>query len=205
MLTDFRNPVGLITKSRMVVRDVDLLVELARFDAVSVTLSVTTLDSRLARELEPRAAQPRARLAAIRVLAEAGVPVGVNVAPVIPGLTDHEIPAILDAAAEAGAASASYIMLRLPHGVQELFANWLEIHRPDRRSRVLNRVRDVRGGRLNDPTFGSRMRGSGLYAEQIDQVFKLARRRAGLERERRELSTAHFRRPAHGQRELFSP
>jgi DNA repair photolyase len=205
VLAEFRNPAALITKSRLVVRDLDVLAELARFDAVSVTLSVTTLDAKLARELEPRAAQPRARLAAVRRLAEAGVPVGVNIGPVIPGLTDHEIPAILEASAEAGAGWAGYIMLRLPYGVRDLFAGWLETHRPDRRTRVLNRVRDVRGGRLNDPTFGSRMRGTGLYADQIDQMFKLARRRAGLERERRELSTAHFRRPSNGQRELFSP
>jgi DNA repair photolyase len=170
---------------------------------VSVTLSVTTLDSDLARRLEPRAAQPRARLAAIEALARAGVPVGVNAAPVIPGLTDHELPAILQAAADHGAMWAGYVMLRLPHGVRELFEGWLDTHRPDRKKRVLNRVRDVRGGRLNDPRFGSRMRGRGLYAEQIDQLFRMARSRAGLDRERRPLSTAHFRRPAGGQLELF--
>ena len=204
VLAEFRNPVGLITKSRLVVRALDVLRELSAHDAVSVTLSVTTLDPKLARTLEPRAAQPRARLSAIEALASAGVPVGVNVAPVIPGLTDHELPAILQAAADHGAQWASYIMLRLPHGVRDLFAGWLETHHPDRAQRVLNRVRDVRGGRLNDPDFGSRMRGRGTYADQIEQMFRLARRRTGLDRERTPLSTSHFRRPDHGQLELFA-
>ncbi len=204
VLAEFRNPVGVITKSRLVVRDADLFGELASYDAVSVTLSVTTLDAGLARRLEPRAAQPRARLAAIEALARAGVPVGVNVAPVIPGLTDHELPAVLQAAADHGAQWAGYIMLRLPHGVRELFSGWLETHCPDRKQRVLNRVRDVRDGRLNDPRFGSRMRGHGPYADQIEQLFRMARSRAGLDRERRPLSTAHFRRPGKRQHELFA-
>ncbi len=204
VLAEFRNPVGVITKSRLVVRDADLFGELARHDAVSVTLSITTLDTGLARRLEPRAAQPRARLAAIEALARAGVPVGVNVAPVIPGLTDHELPAILQAAADHGAQWAGFVMLRLPHGVRELFSGWLETHHPDRKQRVLNRVREVHGGRLSDPRVGSRMRGQGLYADQIDQLVRMARSRAGLDRERRPLSTAQFRRPGVRQRELFT-
>jgi DNA repair photolyase len=204
VLAEFRNPVGVITKSRLVVRDTDLFGELARHDAVSVTLSVTTLDSALARRLEPRAAQPRARLAAIEALARAGVPVGVNAAPVIPGLTDHELPAILQAAADHGAQWAGYVMLRLPHGVRELFSGWLETHHPDRKKRVLNRVREVRDGRLNDPRFGSRMRGHGPYADQVDQLFRMAQSRAGLDGKRRPLSTAQFRRPRGRQRELFA-
>jgi DNA repair photolyase len=153
--------------------------------------------------MEPRTSIPARRLEAIRVLSEAGVPVRVMVAPVIPGLTDHEIPSILDAAAEAGAVRASYIMLRLPHGVKSLFADWLEAHFPDRRDRVLNRVREVRDGALNDSRFGDRMRGKGAYADHIQRLFDTARRRAGLTGDSVELSTASFRRPpSDGQLEL---
>lgn len=202
VLAELRNPVGLITKSGLVTRDADLLGELAAHRAASVTLSVTTLDADLARALEPRAAQPRARLAAISSLARAGIPVGVNVAPVIPGLNDHEIPAILEAAAAAGARRAAYVMLRLPFAVRELFERWLEQHYPERKSRVLARIRDVRGGRLNDPRFGSRMRGAGLLADQLRDVFRLSCRRSGLTRGGPALSTAAFRRGSR-QLELF--
>lgn len=203
VLAEFRNPVGIVTKSGMVTRDADVLTELARSDAAAVTLSVTSLDPELARRMEPRAAQPRARLAAIEALAAAGIPVGVNVAPVIPGLNDHEIPAILRAAAGAGASWAAYLLLRLPFGVKELFARWLADHFPERREKVLGRIREVRGGRLNDPTFGARMRGSGLFADQIADLFQLARRRAGLARGGPELSTAGFRLPGGTQSDLF--
>jgi DNA repair photolyase len=169
-----------------------------------VALSVTTLRPDLQRAMEPRTASPARRLDAIRTLAAAGVPVRVMVAPVVPGLTDEEIPSILEAAAEAGATAASYIVLRLPHGVKELFADWLEAHYPDRRARVLNRVRDVRGGRLYRAEFGSRMRGHGPYADQIRQLFESSRRRAGLADGGASLSTASFRRPpADGQLGLF--
>jgi DNA repair photolyase len=203
VLAEFRNPTGIVTKSRLVARDADVLQELARHQAVSTTLSITTLDPELARVLEPRAAQPRARLAAIEALARAGVPVGVNVAPVIPGLNDHEIPAIVSAAAAAGAGWAAYILLRLPHGVKELFERWLEDHRPDRKRRVLSHIRETRGGKLSDPRFGSRMRGEGLYAEQIRELVELARRRAGLPQRGPELSSAAFRRPGGDQLPLF--
>jgi DNA repair photolyase len=203
VLADFRNPVGIITKSRLVTRDADVLAELARFGAVSVTLSVTTLDPDLARVLEPRAAQPRARLAAIEALAAAGIPVGVNVAPVIPGLTDHELPAIVEAAVAAGARWAGFIVVRLPHGVAALFERWLEDHYPARKARVLGRIRALRDGRLNDPRFGSRMRGSGLFAEQIAALMALARRRTGLAERGPALSTAAFRRPGTAQLSLF--
>ncbi len=203
VLADLRNPVGLITKSALVTRDVDVLAELARYGAVRVTLSVTTLDNDLARRMEPRAAQPRARLSAISTLARAGIPVGVNVAPVVPGLTDHEIPAILEACAAAGASSASYLLLRLPHVVKDLFAEWLGEHYPGHRDKVLNRIRALRGGKLNDPSFGTRMSGTGLFADQIRDVFELARRRAGLDRRGPELETAAFRSPARKQLELF--
>jgi DNA repair photolyase len=203
VLAEFRNPVVVVTKSRLVVRDADLLGELARFQAAQVLLSVTTLDPALQRALEPRASAPRLRLEAIAALAAAGVPTGVMIGPVIPGLTDHEIPAILEAAARSGASSASHILLRLPFGVKELFADWLERRLPERKARVLGRIREVHGGRLNDPRYGSRMRGEGLYAEQVHALFDLARRRAGLDAPRPPLSTAAFRRPGPAQAELF--
>ena len=203
VLAEFRNPVGVITKSGLVTRDLDVLQELARRDLVRVTVSVTTLDPDLARRMEPRAAQPRTRLATIRALARAGVPVGVNVAPVVPGLTDHEIPAILNACAESGASSAAYLILRLPLGMKDLFSSWLERHFPERRDKVLNRVRALRGGRLNDPRFGTRMRGTGVFADQIRDVFRLARQRAGLAREAAPLATSAFRAPRGVQLDLF--
>jgi DNA repair photolyase len=196
VLVEARNPVGIITKSHGVTRDLDLLVELARHHAVAVTLSVTSLRRDLQRVLEPRAATPRRRLEAIRTLREAGVPVGVNLAPVIPGLTDDEMPAILEAAAEAGAGWAGYILLRLPHGVKELFTDWLEAHAPERKERVLARLREAYGGALYDPGFGVRGKGRGVYAEQLRQLFRVTARRHGLASRPRELSVAAFRRPA---------
>jgi DNA repair photolyase len=195
VLLEFRNPVQVITKNRLVARDADLLAELARSDCAAVSVSVTTLDPAVHRAMEPRTSTPRLRLAAIEQLARAGVPVGVMVAPIVPGLTDHEIPAILDAAAGAGARFAGRIVLRLPHSVKELFDEWLGRHFPERREKVLNRVRSLRGGRLNDPRFGSRMRGEGIFAAQIESLFELSRRRAGLAAKGPPLSTAHFRRP----------
>jgi len=204
VLAEFRNPVGIVTKGHLVTRDADLLGELARHDAAVVHLSITTLRNDLQRIMEPRAVTPARRLDAIRALADAGIPVGVMVAPVIPGLTDHEMPEILERAAEAGAKRAGFIVLRLPHGVKGLFADWLERHAPDRREKVLNRLRDLRGGRLNDPRYGSRMRGDGPFAEQIRSMFEVARRRAGLETGPLRLSTDAFRRPGERrQLELF--
>ena len=196
VLAEARNPVSIITKSRLVTRDLDLLSELADHDASRVTVSVTSLDESLRRVLEPRAPTPERRLDAIRALADASVPVGVLVAPVIPGLTEHELPAILEAAAEAGATHAGWVMLRLPHGVSELFEAWLETHFPWRKDKVLGRIRDVRGGELDDPRFGSRMRGAGPLADHIGGLFRMTVRRLGLDRDSRPLSTASFRRPA---------
>jgi DNA repair photolyase len=201
VMAEFRNPVAIITKSYLITRDIDVLQSLAAHDAVQVVLSVTTLNDTLARAMEPRAARPGRRLQAIRELAAAGVPVGVNVAPIIPGLTDHEVPAILKAAAEAGAKSAGRIVVRLPHGLKDLFEQWLEQHAPERRNKVLGRVRDVRGGQLNDPSFGSRMSGEGPFAESIHRMFELHRNRLGLT-QRTELSTGAFRRPT-AQGSLF--
>jgi len=204
VLAEFRNPVGIITKSDLVTRDADLLAELAGHGAAIVNLSITTLSKDLKRAMEPRAALPEKRLEAIRRLAEAGIPTGVMVAPVIPGLTDHEMPEILERAAEAGAVRAGWIMLRLPHAVKELFADWLARHFPDRREKVLNRLRDLRGGVLYDPRYGARMRGEGPFAEQVRQVFDVTCRRVGLNVLPVELSTAAFRRTSkHGQLGLF--
>jgi len=187
--------VAIITKNALVRRDADLLGELARHQAAMVSVSITTLDAELAQRMEPRTSHPRRRLEAIADLSAQGIPCAVNVAPVIPGLTDHEIPAILEAAREAGAVAAHFVALRLPGAVAGLFETWLEENFPDRREKVLNRVRSLRGGRLNDPRFGSRMRGDGIFAEQIRALFETSRRRLGFPDERPELSTAAFRRP----------
>jgi DNA repair photolyase len=203
VLVEFRNPVVIITKNELVARDVDLLAELARVDGILVFVSVTSLDPELARELEPRASQPARRLAAIEALAAAGIPVGTLVAPVIPGLTDHEIPSILSAVAKAGAIAAGYVPLRLPYGVAPLFEEWLSLHRPLQKEKILNRVREVRGGRLNDPNFLTRMQGSGPYAEHISELFEVSCRKAGLNSKRPNLSAGAFRRPGPAQLGLF--
>jgi len=203
VLTEFRQPVGIITKNFLVTRDIDLLAELARHDCVHVTMTITTLDADLAGKLEPRAARPEHRLRAIRLLRDAGISVGVNVAPVIPGLTDHELPGILDAAASAGASHAGYVVLRLPHTVKDVFLQWLDTHEPGKKDRVLSRVRELRGGKLYDATFGTRMRGEGIFAEQIAKMFAVATRRAGLNQKEVTMTTAHFRRPGGVQMELL--
>ncbi len=204
VLAEFRNPVAVITKNALVRRDADLLAELAAHGAAAVALSITSLDPELQRRMEPRTSPPEKRLEAISHLAERGIPVSVMVAPVVPGLTDHEIPAILAAAARAGARSAGFVPLRLPGAVAGLFDRWLDEHFPDRKQKVLSRVRDLRGGRLNDPRFGSRMRGEGQFAEQIAALFHTAVRRHGLDGDFPPLATAAFRRPgAPAQLALF--
>ncbi|MDH3687040.1 MAG: PA0069 family radical SAM protein [Myxococcales bacterium] len=195
VLAEFRHPVGVITKNFLVTRDVDLLAELAEHRAVSVKVSITTLDASLQRKMEPGTSRPSRRLAAVERLAAAGVPVGVMVAPIIPGLTDHEVPAILQAAADAGADSAGRVLLRLPHGLKALFEEWLEAHFPDRRAKVMNRMLALHDGQLYRPGFGVRQRGGGVYAYQITAMFDLARRKAGLAAEGPGLSAAAFRRP----------
>lgn len=203
VLAEFRNPVGIVTKNHLVTRDLDLLADLARDRAAAVFVSVTTLDAELARKLEPRASSPRHRLEAIEALAKAGVPVGVMTAPIIPALNDSEIPAILNAAARAGARFAGYAMLRLPFGLKGLFENWLEEHFPDRKAKVLHRLESLRGGRLNDPRFGRRMTGEGAFAEQVAALFAMGKKKAGLKDRGPELSVAAFRRPAAPQLNLF--
>jgi DNA repair photolyase len=202
VLAEFRNPLGIVTKNHLVTRDLDILREMAAHEAAVVNLSITTLDPGLARVMEPRASAPSGRLEAVRELSEAGVPVCVLVAPVIPALNDHEIPAILAAAKDAGARSAGHVLLRLPHGIGPLFETWLEQHFPQKKDKVLSRIRSTRGGRLNDPRFSSRMRGDGEIADMIHKVFDMNRRKLGLDG-RIELSTSAFRRPDETPRSLF--
>ena len=202
VLAEFRNPVCIITKNHLVSRDIDLLGELAKHNAVEVHISINSLDSNLARRLEPRASSPRHRLAAVEALAKAGIPVGVLVAPIIPGLNDHEIPAVLAEAGKAGARWAGMEIVRLPLTVAPIFQDWLERNEPGKKAKVLDRIRAIRGGKLNDPRFGERMRGQGIFAEQIMQMFHVACRKAGLSEEGPELSVAAFRRPSGSQMEM---
>ncbi len=180
LLLERRHPLSIITKGALILRDLDLLRALAERQLVSVFISITSLDETLKRTLEPRAASPQARLRVVRELTSAGVPVGVMMAPVIPALTDHEIERLLEAAAAAGARRAAFLLLRLPFEVASLFENWLREHYPARADRVLNHVRDMHGGRLNDPRFGHRMRGEGAYAAMVAARFAGACRRLGL-------------------------
>jgi DNA repair photolyase len=196
VLARTRHPVTVITKHALVLRDLDLLSELAQQGLASVGVSITTQDGELKRILEPRAASPQARLRVLSSLHAAGVPCGVLVAPVIPALTDHELEGILAAAAQAGASWAGYVLLRLPYEIKDLFRQWLEEHFPQRSNHVMSVIRDMRGGRDNDPRFGSRMRGTGPYAELLRQRFQIAVKRLDLNRRGREgFSTALFTPP----------
>lgn len=203
VLAECRHPLAIITKNHLVTRDIDLFQQLAEHQAISVTLSITTLDRELARRMEPRTSQPQKRLDAIRELSEAGIPVSVNVAPIIPGLTDHETAQILEEAKHAGATAAGYTLLRLPYGVKDLFVEWLEQHAPDRKSKVINRILDIRNGTLNRSEFGERFRGEGHYAAQISQLFRQTVLRLGLNKKPSSLSGSDFRRPQIGQLSLF--
>ncbi|MEZ0391346.1 MAG: PA0069 family radical SAM protein [Pseudobdellovibrionaceae bacterium] len=195
VLLEFKNPVGIITKNQLVTRDLDLLKEFAQFQGALVFISVTTLDADLCGDLEPRTSRPQARLQTIEKLAQAGIPVGVNVAPVIPGLTDHELPSILKAARDAGAQFAGYTPLRLPLAVSPLFSEWLEVHRPDKKEKVLSLIRDLRGGKLNDSEFGSRMRGAGPIAQNLQQMFRIYTQKWSLNQSEVKLSAESFARP----------
>jgi DNA repair photolyase len=204
VLAEFRNPVIIVTKNYLVTRDLDLLSELASHDAAAVAFSLTTLDDDLRRIMVPRTSRPARRLAAVEKLAAGGIPVGVMTAPVIPGLNDHELPNLLSAAAEAGATFAAYVPVRLPYAVAPLFEDWLARHFPERKDKVLNRIRSMRGGELNDASFGSRMRGEGLFAQHIAQLFSISCRRAGMGEGRfPKLSTAAFRGGGGAQPDLF--
>lgn len=202
VMAEYRHPVAIITKSARVKRDLDLLVDLARNDLVQVMVSVTTLVPQLARRMEPRASAPARRLAVIKALADAGVPVGVMVAPVIPALTDPELEQILEACRDAGATSAGYIHVRLPMEVATLFEDWLQEHYPDRATRVMDRIRDSHGGDVYRSEFGVRMRGTGVFAKLLNHRFRNATRRLGLNVRRNELSTEHFRIPPKDERQL---
>jgi len=202
VLNEFGNPCSLITKNHLITRDIDLLSNMAARNLTVAMISVTTLDAELARKMEPRTSAPRRRLETIRELSTAGIPVGVMVAPIIPGLTDHETPAILKAAAEAGATCAGYVPLRLALSIAGLFERWLSDHYPDRKDKVLNRIRSLRGGKLNDSNFGSRMRGEGIWADQLKTMFELGKKAAGIAGNFPELTTELFRRPG-GQLSLF--
>jgi DNA repair photolyase len=196
---DLRHPIFIITKNALVTRDLDVLGELSRFQCIGVHVSVTTLDSELGGKMEPRASRPPARLRAIRELADAGIPVGVMVAPVVPGLTDHEMPAILEAAAAAGAKRAGYVLLRLPFAVKDVFTQWLDDHEPTKKARILDRLRTLSGGKLYSSEWGKRMSGEGIFADHMSSLFEVSARRAGLNQEQFSLSTAHFRRPGGEQ------
>lgn len=205
IMAECRQAVSIITKNRMVTRDLDLLAPMARLGLCRIAISITTLDNDLAAKMEPRASSPAARLAAVRDLAAAGVPVMVMTAPIIPGLNDREIPALLAAAADAGATSAGWIMLRLPFQIKALFLDWLARSFPDRAAHVESLLRQVRSGGLSDPRFFSRHRGEGPIADQIAKAFKVFRKRSGLDRPLPRLNTALFRRPEaiRGQLTLF--
>ena len=195
VLAESCHPLTIVTKSALILRDLDLLAEMAKAGRVHVAVSITTLDAGLAREMEPRAPSARRRLAVIAALAAAGIPTAVMVAPLIPALSDHEMESILAAARDAGASSAGYILLRLPHEVKPLFRAWLDAHRPERAEHVYSLMRQLHGGREYDSSFGTRQRGSGPLAEIIAQRFRVATRRLGLDAPSSPLDTAAFRPP----------
>lgn len=195
-------PMAIVTKNALVRRDLDVMARLVSRNLVQVAVSITSLDQSLTRILEPATSAPATRLQAVKELSTAGVPVHVMVAPVIPGLNDSEIPAILEAAAVAGARSSSHILVRLPYSVKDIFADWLRQRKPSHAEKVLSRLREARDGKLNDTRFGERMRGSGPMAEQIAALFKVAARRFGIDQQSTPLSAEHFR-PPDGQRRLF--
>ncbi|WP_298163147.1 PA0069 family radical SAM protein [Brevundimonas sp.] len=205
VLQRFSQPFSIITKSNLITRDVDILGPMGREGLASAFISITTLDRDLARTMEPRAATPARRLDAVKRLADAGVPVGVGFAPVIPGLNDHELESVLEAAAKAGATSAMYVTLRLPLEIKTLFAEWLADARPDRAARVMSLIRQTRGGKDYDADWSQRMKGTGPVADLISARFKAAVKRYGLDGPRHELDVTKFRVPAdaRAQLELF--
>lgn len=204
VLAEFRNPVGIITKNFLVTRDIDHLKKLAHVNAASVCISITSLDADLIGKMEPRTSRPERRLEAIRRLTDAGIPAGVNIAPVIPGLNDKEIPSILKAASEAGAVFAGFVPLRLPFAVSDLFIHWLQEHFPDRADKVLNHITDMRNGKLNDPRFGNRMRADGAFADNIRNMFKVYSHKYVLDEYHIRLSADAFRRPTeNSQIDMF--
>lgn len=195
VLAEFRNPFAIISKNHLVTRDIDIIAPMAQQNAAMVFVTITSLDADLCASMEPRTSRPEARLKAIRQLSEAGIPVGVMVAPVVPGLTDHEMPKILEAAAQAGAKMAGFVPLRLPHGVKDLFSEWLAAHYPDRKNKVLARIKEIRGGKLNDANFGSRMEGEGEFAEMLRMMFRNYTKKFGLNQREFHLNRSLFQKP----------
>jgi len=202
VLRDAGHPVGIVTKSALVTRDIDILSEMAKKNLAKVALSITTLDGKLARAMEPRAATPQRRLATIRALANAGIPTAVMVAPIIPAINDSEIERVLDAAAAAGAESAGYVTLRMPLEIKDLFREWLREHFPDKEKHVISLVRDLHGGKDYDSSWGHRQTGNGPYAWSIGRRFELACERLGLNKKRSRLTTAHFQPPKLNRNQL---
>lgn len=203
VLAEYKNPVGLITKNRLVTRDIDILAEMAAWGGACVLLSITTLDPDLSGRLEPRASRPQARLDAISELVAAGIPVGVNAAPMIPGLTDAELPSIIKASAAAGATFAGYTVVRLPGAVHGIFESWLQRNAPDSASKVMNKIKEVHGGQTSDSRFGTRMKGEGEYAGQLRGLFNAACRKVNFSAGMPSLNSERFKRPSKGQLDLF--
>jgi DNA repair photolyase len=195
VLNEFGHPVGIVTKSALVLRDLDILKEMAQRNLVKVAVSLTSLDPKLARAMEPRASAPGKRLGALETLSREGIPTVVMTAPIIPALNDSEIEALLKAASAAGVREAGYVLLRLPLEVRDIFREWLNREFPDRAARVMSLIRQTRQGKDNDSTFGRRFTGTGPYAWSIGRRFEMAAQRLGFNRERRQLSTEHFRKP----------
>jgi len=202
VLRDAGHPVGIVTKSALITRDIDILADMAKRNLAKVALSVTTLDRKLARAMEPRAATPQRRLATIRALSLAGIPTAVMVAPIIPAINDAEIERVLDAASAAGAESAGYVTLRMPLEIKDLFREWLREHFPDKEKHVISLVRELHGGKDYDSSWGKRQTGTGPYAWSIGRRFELGCERLGLNKKRTKLTVAHFRAPAANRRQL---
>ena len=203
VLAESLHPLVIITKNYGVTRDIDLLKKLAEVSAARVVLSITSLDNDLIGTMEPRTSRPAKRLQAVRELSSAGIPVHVNIAPLIPGLTDDEIVPIMEAAKEAGAESVSYTILRLPYSVKDIFLKWLEDHQPNRKQKVINKLKSLKDGQLNRSEFGERFRGEGAYGEQIRQIMEIHKKRLGLNQHRTPLNCSSFRRPETDQLNLF--
>lgn len=203
VLAETRHPLVIITKNYGVTRDIDLLKTLAKVNAVRVVLSITSLDKDLIGTLEPRTSRPNRRLKAVEELSQAGIPVHVNIAPVIPGLTDDEIVPIMEAAKEKGAESISYTILRLPYSVKDIFLKWLDDHQPNRKQKVINKLKSLKDGKLNRSDFGERFRGEGAYGEQIQQLVNIHKKRLNLDKKRESLNCDAFIRPAYGQLNFF--
>ena len=204
VMQDFRNPFTIITKNHLVTRDIDIFKPMSEINGVCVFISITSLDPKLAAVMEPRTSHPVSRLRAVEELAKNGIPVGVMTAPLIPGLNDHEVPDLLRAVSDAGAYAAHYVPLRLPYALDDIFIQWLEQHFPIKKEKVLSRIREIRGGELNNSEFGNRMRGEGVYAENLRSMFKLFANKYGLNKKHAELTTEHFRHePIPGQMSFF--